>query len=97
MPKEARAQEIAENFISRNPFFTIFISPYHVAKSHQLDVPSLKGIIEKKDKYVMLQIGKKSWNVKLLRCYEDKNSRRLSAGWRLFVREIGLYWKTGSH
>jgi hypothetical protein len=35
MPKEARAQEIAENFISSNPFFTILIKP-HTIKNHQL-------------------------------------------------------------
>ncbi|GAU13474.1 hypothetical protein TSUD_127710 [Trifolium subterraneum] len=35
-PKEARAQEIAKNFISSNPFFTILINPYHVVEHHQL-------------------------------------------------------------
>ncbi|CAJ2662012.1 unnamed protein product [Trifolium pratense] len=90
MPKEARAQEIAENFISSNPFFTILINTYHVVESHQLGVPSLKGVIENKGKDVMLQIGKRSWNVKLLRCSENTNTRRLSAGWRLFLRESGL-------
>lgn len=40
----------------------------------------LKGIIENKEKNVLLQIGKKSWNVKLLRYSEILNGRRLSAG-----------------
>jgi len=53
-------------------------------------VPDLKGVIENKDKNVILQIGKRSWNVKLLRCYEGKNCRRLSAGWHLFLRGSGL-------
>jgi hypothetical protein len=54
-------------------------------------VPSLKGVIENIDKNVMLKIGKRSWNVKLIRCYDDKNGRRcLSAGWSLFASESGL-------
>jgi hypothetical protein len=53
-------------------------------------VPSLKGVIENKDKYVMLQIGKRSWNLKLLHCNDDKNGRRLPAGWPLFASESGL-------
>jgi hypothetical protein len=54
-------------------------------------VPSLEGVIENKDKYVMLQIEKRSWNVKLLRCYEDgRSGRRFSAGWPLFASESGL-------
>lgn len=50
----------------------------------------LKGVIENKEKHVILQIGKKSWNVKLLRYSEILNGRRLSAGWSLFARESGL-------
>jgi len=53
-------------------------------------VPDFKGVIENKDKNVMMQIGKRSWTVKLLRCYEGKYCRFLSAGWSLFVRESGL-------
>jgi len=41
-------------------------------------VPTLNGVIENKEKYVMLQIGKRSWNLKLLPCCEAKNGRRLS-------------------
>jgi hypothetical protein len=54
-------------------------------------VPSLKGVIENKDKVCdMLQIGKRSWNLKLLHCNDDKNGRRLSAGWYSFASESGL-------
>jgi hypothetical protein len=53
-------------------------------------VPSLKGVIENKDKYVKLQIGKRSWNVKLLHFTDNNNGRRLSAGWHLFASKIGL-------
>ncbi|XP_045822251.1 B3 domain-containing transcription factor VRN1-like [Trifolium pratense] len=53
-------------------------------------IPGLKGVTENKEKYVMLQIGKRSWNVKLLRCNDGKKGRRLSAGWRLFASESGL-------
>ncbi|TKY50758.1 B3 domain-containing protein [Spatholobus suberectus] len=82
-PTQTRAQEIARNFISYNPFFTVFIKPTHVAKIH-LPVPDLEGIIENKEKYVTLQLGERSWNVKLLSC----NS--LCAGWPLFARESKL-------
>jgi hypothetical protein len=30
-PKEAKAQEVAKNFKSSNPFFTILIKPIHLA------------------------------------------------------------------
>jgi hypothetical protein len=53
-------------------------------------VPDLKGVIENKDQNVILQTGKRSWNVKLLRCYEGENRRRLSAGWNLFLSGSGL-------
>jgi len=53
-------------------------------------VPLLNGVIENKDKNVVLQIGRRSWNVKLLRCYEGKYDRRLSKGWRLFLSGSGL-------
>ncbi|WJX31405.1 hypothetical protein P8452_19834 [Trifolium repens] len=65
-PKEAKAQKVTSKFNSCNPFFTILIKPYHLVKG-QLCVPSLKGVIENKDKVCdMLQIGKRSWNLKLL-------------------------------
>jgi len=53
-------------------------------------VPTLNGVIENKEKYVMLQIGKRSWNLKLLPYCEARNVRRFSAGWSLFARESGL-------
>jgi hypothetical protein len=53
-------------------------------------VPDFKGVIENKDKNVMMQIRKRSWNVKLLRCYEGRYGRRLSVGWSLFASESGL-------
>jgi len=50
----------------------------------------LKGVIENKEKNVILQIGRRSWNVKLLRYSETLNGRRFSAGWHLFASESGL-------
>ncbi|TKY50757.1 B3 domain-containing transcription factor VRN1 [Spatholobus suberectus] len=82
-PTQTRAQEVARNFISSNPFFTLFIKPVHVVE-RKLYVPDLKGIIENKKNYVMLQLGERSWNVKLLRCHI------LSAGWPLFASESEL-------
>ncbi|KAI5408895.1 hypothetical protein KIW84_054648 [Lathyrus oleraceus] len=88
-PKETRAREVAYEFISSNPFFTILINPANLA-ANRLSIPNLKGIIENKEANVNLQIGKRSWNLKLLCCYNKKSERRLSAGWFLFVRESGL-------
>ena len=52
-------------------------------------VPSLKGYIENEEKNAMLQIGKRSWHVKLSRC-DRPTARRLSAGWSLFACESEL-------
>jgi len=46
-------------------------------------LPDLKGIIENKEKYLKLQLGERSWNVKLL-------NNRLSAGWTSFASESEL-------
>jgi hypothetical protein len=48
-------------------------------------VPNLRDVIENKEKYVMLQIEKRSWDVKFHRSCGNRTSRRLSAGWPLFV------------
>ncbi|XP_058782153.1 B3 domain-containing transcription factor VRN1-like [Vicia villosa] len=82
-PKGNRAQEVAARFITSNPFFTILIKPNHLT-DYQLTVPNLKGVIENKENYVTLKIGKRSWNVKLLRV------SLLTAGWSLFASESGL-------
>ncbi|XP_028220427.1 B3 domain-containing protein REM16-like [Glycine soja] len=82
MPTQSRAKEVARNFISYNPFFTVFIKPVHVADG-RLPLPDLKGIIENKEKYLKLQLGERSWNVKLL-------NNRLSAGWTSFASESEL-------
>lgn len=61
---------------------------YHMCMQY---VPPLKGVIVNKEKYVELQIRKRSWKVKLLRHYEpNKKSRRFSSGWSLFATESGL-------
>ncbi|XP_004500187.2 B3 domain-containing transcription factor VRN1-like [Cicer arietinum] len=87
-PKGARAQEISKKFISCNPFFTRLIKTINMVEN-RLYVPDLKGIIENKEKNVMLQIGKRSWNMKLLR-FRSNNGRRFSSGWSLFARQSGL-------
>ncbi|WJX31404.1 hypothetical protein P8452_19833 [Trifolium repens] len=89
-PKEAKAQKATSKFNSCNPFFTILIKPYHLVNYLLHGVPSLKGVIENKEKYVKLQIEKRSWNVKLLPCHGNNNGRQLSAGWHLFASENGL-------
>ncbi|CAI8596799.1 unnamed protein product [Vicia faba] len=88
-PKECRAREVAEEFISNNPFFTIWIKPSNLA-ANRLSVPNLQGVIENKKTNVMIQIGERSWNLNLLPSYNNIRSRRLSAGWSLFARESGL-------
>ncbi|TKY50756.1 B3 domain-containing transcription factor VRN1 [Spatholobus suberectus] len=82
-PREARARVLARRFISCNPFFTISIKPFHLALS-KLRVPDLEGYIENKVKNVMLQLGKRSWNVKLLSCHY------LGSGWHKFARGTEL-------
>ncbi|XP_058783960.1 B3 domain-containing transcription factor VRN1-like [Vicia villosa] len=88
-PREYRAREVAEEFISRNPFFTISINPANLV-ANVLTVPILKGVIENENTNVMLQIGKRSWNLKLLRCYNDRAKRRFSVGWCAFAKETGV-------
>ncbi|XP_058782166.1 B3 domain-containing protein REM19-like [Vicia villosa] len=88
-PREYRAREVAEEFISRNPFFTISINPANLV-ANVLTVPLLKGVIENQNTNVMLQIGERSWNLKLLRCYNDRAKRRFSAGWCAFAKESGV-------
>ncbi|KAL5077292.1 hypothetical protein RYX36_016276 [Vicia faba] len=89
-PIGARAREVAANFISRNPFLTIVIKPSNLVEK-RLGVSNLNGVIENTKKNVKLQIGSRSWNVKLLRCcYKHKTERRISGGWSSFARESGL-------
>ncbi|XP_022641650.1 B3 domain-containing protein At4g01580-like [Vigna radiata var. radiata] len=63
-PNETRAREVACNFISCNPFFTVVITPSHVME-YRMNVPDLEGIIEKKE-YVVLQRGETSWRKRML-------------------------------
>ncbi|CAI8596792.1 unnamed protein product [Vicia faba] len=89
-PIGARAREVAANFISSNPFLTIVIKPSNLVEK-RLGVSNLNGVIENTKKNVKLQIGSRSWNVKLLRCcYKHKTERRISGGWSSFARESGL-------
>ncbi|XP_058782154.1 B3 domain-containing transcription factor VRN1-like [Vicia villosa] len=88
-PRGKRAQEVAAKFISSNPFFTILIKPNHL-RDYRMSVPNLKGIIEDKEKYLILKNEKMLWNVKLLCSKKNSNERFLSAGWSLFARETGL-------
>ncbi|XP_057426920.1 B3 domain-containing transcription factor VRN1-like [Lotus japonicus] len=87
-PRGARAQEVAAAFISNNPFFTVTINPINLAGS-RLYVPGLEGYVENIEKVVKLQIGERSWNVKLLRL-RLTSGRRFCAGWSLFAKESGL-------
>ncbi|CAK8565807.1 unnamed protein product [Lathyrus sativus] len=88
-PYESRARQVAEEFISRNPFFIVLINSANLA-ANRPRVPNLKGIIENKTTNVKLQIGKRSWNLKLLPSYNSKTHRCLSAGWSSFARESGV-------
>ncbi|CAK8565812.1 unnamed protein product [Lathyrus sativus] len=87
-PKESRARQVAQEFISSNPFFTILINSANLA-ANRPKVPNLKGIIDDKTMDVKVKIGKRSWNLKLL-SYHDKTHRCLSAGWSSFARESGV-------
>lgn len=88
-PKKTRAQEVARNFISCNPFFTVFIRASCLRKC-RLSVPNLEGVVENKEKYAMLLLGERSWKVKLLPTHKLLMLRCFSAGWSLFARENEL-------
>ncbi|KAK7280572.1 hypothetical protein RJT34_25636 [Clitoria ternatea] len=88
-PRLSRAQEIAKEFISDNPFFTVTINPSNF-KGNYLGLPNLKGCIENKEKSVVLQIGEQSWYVKLLPAQPPLRWGRFSAGWSLFATESKL-------
>ncbi|QCE08698.1 hypothetical protein DEO72_LG9g3727 [Vigna unguiculata] len=85
-PRNARARELAKKFISCNPFFTVLIRHYNLTE-HRLNLPNLKGYIDKGKKYVTVEVGGKSWSLKLVR-YSDR--MRMGLGWRTFARENGL-------
>ncbi|XP_057426683.1 B3 domain-containing transcription factor VRN1-like [Lotus japonicus] len=89
-PRQARAQEVAETFVSKknNPFLTVTIKPVHTAEG-RLHITGLEGYVENVDKYVKLQIGEeRSWNVKLYR--HSSNGHYFSSGWSLFAMETEL-------
>jgi len=50
----------------------------------------LKKVIENKEKYVILQIGKRTWNVKMICSNKAKYGGYLSAGWSFFASESEL-------
>ncbi|KAK7280570.1 hypothetical protein RJT34_25634 [Clitoria ternatea] len=88
-PKQSRAKEVARNFESKNPFFTVTIKPVNLAGG-RLWVPAMKDYInEKEEKYVKLEVGERSWDVKLLRS-QNSSGCRLSSGWSMFAAEIEL-------
>ncbi|KAG2401130.1 B3 domain-containing transcription factor VRN1 Protein VERNALIZATION 1 [Vigna angularis] len=87
-PTQTRAREIASNFVSCNPFFTVFIKPCH-ERQYRLCVPDLKDIIGSK-KCAVLQLGERSWKVKLLHSTERFRQYRFGAGYYLFSSESEL-------
>ncbi|XLU72260.1 hypothetical protein S245_031313, partial [Arachis hypogaea] len=89
-PKQERAQEVAMNFVSDNPFFTMFITHVHLAH-YKAAVPNFEEyIIDEEEKNVELKIGEKSWEVKLRRCSKSSNYRYFGGGWSLFAQESEL-------
>lgn len=52
-------------------------------------VPDMDGYIENKNLDVILQLGKRLWQVKLLGSH-NSSCRRFSAGWSLFASENEL-------
>ncbi|WVY96619.1 hypothetical protein V8G54_028770, partial [Vigna mungo] len=87
-PNQTKAREVACNFISCNPFFTVAIKP-SLAMEYRLYVPDLEGIIEKK-KYVVLQRGERLWKVKLLYNKGCFSRYSFGAGVHLFLTENEL-------
>ncbi|XP_017414065.1 B3 domain-containing protein At3g18960-like isoform X1 [Vigna angularis] len=85
-PSQTRAREVACNFVSCNPFFTVFIKPSH-GKDYRLRIPDLKGIIEEKKKCAVLQLGEISWKVNLLFNNSCFAHHSFGAGIHLFLTE----------
>jgi len=51
------------------------------------DIPDLKGYIDKRKKYVTVEVGRISWTMKLVR----SDGKRLGGvGWREFAKENDL-------
>ncbi|XP_061364739.1 B3 domain-containing transcription factor VRN1-like [Gastrolobium bilobum] len=80
-PKHVRAQEVAKKFVSYNPFFTVFIKPVHLSER------ALFVNNESKEQNVIIQLGKRSWPVKLT---GYSTFTRFSSGWSLFATESKL-------
>ncbi|KAL9317063.1 hypothetical protein ACSQ67_013580 [Phaseolus vulgaris] len=89
-PTQSRAREVACNFVSCNPFFTVFIRPSHAA-TYRLSVPDLRGLIGEKERYAMLELGERGWKVKLIANNSSYFSHhKFTTGWYLFLRETEL-------
>ncbi|KAK7270184.1 hypothetical protein RIF29_23144 [Crotalaria pallida] len=68
--------------------FHRYMKPLHVV-DRWLSVPIMDGYIENKNKDAILQVGQRSWHVKLLGSPKT-SSRHFSAGWSLFASENEL-------
>ncbi|XP_045802371.1 B3 domain-containing transcription factor VRN1-like [Trifolium pratense] len=84
------AQNAADNFTSKHPFFKINIMPNQRGHSRLL-VPNsfIREYLDSKEQTVMLKFGKKFWPVKLL-CYSNMKSGQFSRGWNEFWEENKL-------
>ncbi|KAK7343347.1 hypothetical protein VNO77_12012 [Canavalia gladiata] len=87
-PKSLRAQHVARNFDSNNPFFTLHIKRGHFKQTSKINVPKFIDT-EKDNQNVMIQLGKRSWCVKLHRSSNGLYDR-FSSGWSLFAKESKL-------
>uniref|UniRef100_A0A2N9JCA9 TF-B3 domain-containing protein n=1 Tax=Fagus sylvatica TaxID=28930 RepID=A0A2N9JCA9_FAGSY len=77
-------------FVSENPFFKVIIGSAYLV--HGLNIPFSffkRGCITQSGQILMLQVGDKSWPVKLL-MYPHLSSGTLSAGWFAFARDNTL-------
>ncbi|KAK7357872.1 hypothetical protein VNO80_17169 [Phaseolus coccineus] len=84
-PRVARAKLLARKFISCNPFFTVVIRSYNLT-TNRLNIPNLEGYIDKRKKYVTVEVGGKSWSLRLV----GSDRRRFGGGWRVFAKENDL-------
>ncbi|CAJ2672736.1 unnamed protein product [Trifolium pratense] len=84
------AQNAADNFTSKYPFFKINIMPNQRGHSRLL-VPNsfIREYLDSKEQTVMLKFEKKFWPVKLL-CYSNMKSGQFSRGWNEFWEENKL-------
>ncbi|KAB1204817.1 B3 domain-containing protein REM19 [Morella rubra] len=90
--RRSTASKRASAFNSENPFFMVLMGKSYIIGNTNMTVPSgfLRGnSIKENGQIVMLQLGDKSWPVKVL-SYPRWSRVALSGGWAAFAKDNTL-------